>query len=253
MSIISSFFSLFKIPSINELKKGDIPNHVGIIMDGNGRWASKRKLPRVLGHKAGVEALRRVIKLTSKLGIKYLTVFSFSSENWDRPKEEVEYLMGLFVDCLSSELPLLNKKGVKIKMIGKKEGIPKKVLKSFENAENKTCKNKEMVFNIAFNYGSRQEIIEAVKKIFKAIGEGNLKLEEVDQNSFSKFLYTKDCPDPDLIIRTSGEYRISNFLLWQGAYTEFYFSKVFWPDFNEKHYLRAIFDYQKRNRRFGKL
>ncbi len=253
MNLISSLFSLFKTSSIEKLKQGSIPTHVAIIMDGNGRWASRRNLPRVMGHKAGVEALRKIIKVTSKLEIKYLTVFSFSSENWNRPKNEVEFLMDLFIDCLNNEIPLLNKNGVRVKLIGKREGIPEKVLKSFEKSEQVTRENKKMIFNIAFNYGSRQEIVEAAKNMCRQAKQGKLNPEDINLDTFSKFLHTWGCPDPDLVIRTSGEYRISNFLLWQSAYTEFYFTKTLWPDFGQKHYLKAISDYQRRNRRFGRV
>jgi len=253
LSLVSSIFSSAKVPTVKELKKNDIPEHVAIIMDGNGRWAVKRKLPRSAGHKAGVEALREVIMTCVELGIKFLTVYSFSSENWQRPKDEVKFLLHLFIESLKKELEVLNKNGVRISLIGQKESIPPEVLEAFENAEKKTKRNNKLMFNIAFNYGSRQEIINAVRKIHKAVKKNDIDIKKLDENIFSNFLFTKGCPDPDLLIRTSGEYRISNFLLWQVAYSEFYFVKTLWPDFKKKNFLKAIYDYQRRNRRFGRL
>ena len=242
-----------KDPTIEEIKKKDIPVHVAIIMDGNGRWATKRNLHRIEGHRAGSKILKNIVITSIKLGIKYLTVYSFSVENWQRPKNEVKDLMNLFVETLSKELNSLNKNGVKLVLVGQKESIPREVLKSFEDAEFKTKNNKRLVLNIALNYGSRQEIVSAAKKIYDAVREGKLKIEKLDENILSDFLYTKNCPDPDLLIRTSGEYRISNFLLWQIAYTELYFTKTLWPDFDRKQFLKAIYNYQKRDRRFGRL
>ncbi len=253
MNIISSFLFSATTPKIESLKKGNIPKHVAIIMDGSGRWAAMRKLPRIMGHEAGVESLRQILKTSVKIGIKYLTVFAFSNENWDRPKDEVEFLMELFVDCLNKELDSLNKNGVSIKVIGDRKKSPKKVLQSFYNAEKMTYKNSKLVFNIAFNYGSRQEIINAVKNICSDAVNKKLDIGDIDEELFSNYLYTRNCPDPDLIIRTSGEYRMSNFLLWQSSYSEFYFTKTLWPDFSKNHYLRAISSYQRRNRRFGKV
>ncbi|MCG9478826.1 MAG: isoprenyl transferase [Actinomycetia bacterium] len=240
-------------PKVKDLKKGSVPQHVGIIMDGNGRWAARRHLPRVVGHRAGVATLRQVIKTSVELGVKYLTVFAFSSENWDRPQREVDFLMDLFVDTLGQELDSLNKNGVKIKIIGSKKKTPEKVLQCFNHAEDITSSNNKMVFNIAFNYGSRGEIIDAVKNIIRDCRRGKVDIEDINEKLISSYTYTRECPDPDLIIRTSGEYRISNFLLWQSAYTEFYFTRTLWPDFSKKHYLRAIQNYQKRNRRFGRV
>ena len=253
MSLFSSFFSSAGIPTIEELKKNSIPEHVAIIMDGNGRWAAKRKLPRSAGHQAGVEALRDVIEACLDLEINFLTVYSFSSENWQRPQEEVNFLLNLFLESLKKELDDLHKNGVKILLVGQREIIPSKVIKAFEDAEKKTAKNKKLFFNIAFNYGSRQEIIGAVKEIHKAAKKNEIDIEKLDEKTFSGYLFTKGCPDPDFLIRTSGEYRISNYLLWQIAYTEFYFVKTLWPDFKRKEFLKAIYYYQKRNRRFGGL
>jgi len=253
LNFISSLKASIKDPTIGELKKKDIPVHVAIIMDGNGRWAAKRKLPRIAGHRAGSKILKDIVITSIKLGIKYLTVYSFSSENWQRPRNEVNDLMNLFVETLSRELNTLNKNGIKLVLIGKRQSIPPKVFKSFEDAEFKTKNNKKLVLNIALNYGSRKEIVNAAKKIYDAVREGRLKIEKLDENILSDFLYTKNCPDPDLLIRTSGEYRVSNFLLWQIAYTELYFTKTLWPDFDRRKFLKAIYDYQKRDRRFGRL
>lgn len=253
MSLISSIFSSIRVPTVKELKKNIIPEHVAIIMDGNGRWAARRKLPRYAGHKAGVEALREVIKTCVQLGIKFLTVYSFSVENWQRPKDEVNFLLNLFMESLKEELETFNKNGVRVFLVGDRKLIPHEILEAFENAEKKTANNNKLFFNIAFNYGSRQEIIEAAKKIYKATTRNDINIEKLDEKTFSDYLFTKGCPDPDFLIRTSGEYRVSNFLLWQIAYCEFYFVKTLWPDFKRKNFLKAIYYYQQRNRRFGRL
>lgn len=253
MSLFSPDFSSIMIPTIKELKKNNVPEHVAIIMDGNGRWAAKRRLPRSAGHKAGVEALRDIITTSIELGIKFLTVYSFSSENWQRPENEVNFLLNLFLVSLNEELESLDKNGVRVRLIGGREEVPSEILKAFENAEKKTRDNTNLYFNIAFNYGSRQEIIDAIKKICRAANRNDIDLEELNENNFSDYLFTKGCPDPDFLIRTSGEYRVSNFLLWQIAYSEFYFVKTLWPDFKRKDFLKAIYYYQRRNRRFGRL
>jgi len=222
-------------------------------MYGNGRWADRRKLPRYAGHKAGVEALREVVKTCVQLGIKFLTVFSFSIENWQRPKDEVDFLLNLFLESLKEELETFNKNGVRVFLVGYRKLIPHEILEAFENTEKKTANNNKLFFNIAFNYGSRQEIIEAAKKIYKATVRDDINIEKLDEKTFSDYLFTKGCPDPDFLIRTSGEYRVSNFLLWQIAYCEFYFVKTLWPDFKRKNFLKALYYYQQRNRRFGRL
>ena len=253
MSLISSIFSSIRVPTVKELKKNNIPEHVAIIMDGNGRWAVKRKLPRSAGHKAGVEALREVITTCVQLGIKFLTVYSFSIENWQRPKDEVNFLLNLFLESLKEELETLNKNGVRVFLIGERKLIPYKILEAFENAEKQTANNNKLFFSIAFDYGSRQEIVDAARKIHKAASRNDIDIEKLDEKTFSDYLFTKDFPDPDFLIRTSGEYRVSNFLLWQIAYCEFYFVKTLWPDFKRKNFLRAIYYYQQRSRRFGRL
>ena len=233
------------------LDKDNIPKHIAIIMDGNGRWAKKRKLPRSMGHKAGVETIRRVIKESNILGIKYLTLYAFSTENWRRPQEEVSALMKLLVEYLRSELSELNKNGVIIRVSGDITKLPKDAEKEILDAIEITKDNGGIVLNIAFNYGGRDEIIRAVKLISKEVSSGNIEIDEINEEIFEKYLYTSDIPDPDLIIRPSGEQRISNFLLWQCAYSEFWYSNVCWPDFKENHLHEAIYDYQHRDRRYG--
>ena len=253
MGLFSSFFSPVRVPNIKELKNNSLPEHIAIIMDGNGRWAARKKLPRSAGHNAGVEALREVVNTCLELGVKFLTVYSFSSENWQRPQDEVNFLLNLFLESLKNELEELHNRGVRVSLIGERKTIPLKVLEAFKNAEKKTSKNKKLFFNIAFNYGSRKEIISAVKNVCRAAKKNDIDIEKLDEKIFSEYLLTQGCPDPDLLIRTSGEYRVSNFLLWQIAYTEFYFTKTLWPDFKEKELLKAVYYYQKRNRRFGRL
>ena len=233
------------------LDKNNIPKHIAIIMDGNGRWAKKRKLPRTMGHKAGVETIRRVIKESHILGINYLTLYAFSTENWKRPDEEVSALMKLLVEYLRSELAELNKNGVVIRVLGDITRLPKEAQDEVLEAIEVTKNNDGIVLNIAFNYGGRDEIIRAVKLLCEEVKCGNIKSENIDEKVFEDFLYTKNIPDPDLIIRPSGEQRISNFLLWQCAYSEFWYSNVCWPDFKEEHLHKAIYDYQHRDRRYG--
>lgn len=233
------------------IDKDNIPKHIAIIMDGNGRWAKQRKLPRTMGHKAGVETIRRVIKESHVLGIKYLTLYAFSTENWKRPDDEVSALMKLLVDYLRSELAELNKNEVVIRVLGDVKKLPKDAQKEIIEAIEVTKNNKGIVLNIAFNYGGRDEIIRATKLVAKEVKNGNLDIEDIDENIFEKYLYTNGTPDPDLIIRPSGEQRISNFLLWQCAYSEFWYSNVCWPDFKEEHLYEAIYDYQNRDRRYG--
>ena len=233
------------------LDKENIPKHIAIIMDGNGRWAKKRKLPRTMGHKAGVETIRKVIKEAHILGVEYLTLYAFSTENWRRPEDEVSALMKLLVEYLRSELTELNKNGVVIKVLGDITKLPKEAQKEITDAIKITKDNKGIVLNIAFNYGGRDEIIRAVKLVSKEVANGNIAIDNIDEEIFEKYLYTSNIPDPDLIIRPSGEQRISNFLLWQCAYSEFWYSNVCWPDFKEEHLHQAIYDYQHRDRRYG--
>lgn len=234
-----------------QIDKNNIPEHIAIIMDGNGRWAKEKKLPRTMGHKAGVETIRRVIKESHTLGIKYLTLYAFSTENWKRPKDEVGSLMKLLVEYLRSELAELNSNGVVIKILGDITKLSNECQKEIEDAIETTKDNKGIVVNIAFNYGGRDEILRAVKAVSKDVKKGIINSDDITENIFESYLYTKDTPDPDLIIRPSGEKRISNFLLWQCAYSEFWYSNVNWPDFKEPDLHKAIYDYQNRDRRFG--
>ena len=224
-----------------------LPSHIAIIMDGNGRWAKKRYLPRVAGHKKGVETVRRIVEYCVKLGIDYLTLYAFSTENWKRPADEVSSLMKLFVETLEKELPLFYEHNIRLLLIGSREGLPVDVLEKMEYAENSTKNATGLSLIVALNYSGRTEILHAVKKI---VLDG-VAPEEITEELFKKYLYTKEIPDPDLIIRTSGEYRISNYLLWQIAYSEFYFTDVLWPDFKESDLDKAIEAYGKRERRFG--
>ena len=223
------------------------PKHISIIMDGNGRWASKKGLSRTEGHKAGVESVRRIIKYCSKLKINYLTLFTFSQENWNRPQTEVLALMKLLLSSLNKELNEMVKNNVKFKVIGNLEKVDMLTRSRLKYAEESTKKNDGLTLCLAISYSGRQEIVNAINKIIDS------KINNIDESSLSKFLYTSNIPDPDLLIRTGDEHRISNFLLWQVAYTEIYFSQVFWPDFKEKDLDAAINDFKSRERRFGKL
>jgi undecaprenyl diphosphate synthase len=224
-----------------------VPQHIAIIMDGNGRWARSRGLPRLAGHRAGTENLRRIIQACVEFGVKYLTIYAFSTENWGRPEDEVTGLMSIFDEVFERELAELNKQGAQLRMIGRIEGLRKslrdKVLKGIEA----TKENDRLVLNVAFNYGGRDEITQAVQRIIK----DGVNAEDVDEALISRYLYTADIPDPDLVIRTSGEQRISNFLIWQAAYAEWVFPQTFWPDFGREELLAAIQEYGKRERRYG--
>ncbi len=251
--MFSSIFSSKKQPSQDKTIRNNIPRHIAVIMDGNGRWATKRHLPRSAGHRAGVESLREIINTCIELGVGYLTVYSLSSENWNRPESEIKFLMKLFLITIKKELRLLMEYGVRLRLVGDRKSLPAEVVKAYEDAEKKTSENTKLNFNIALNYGSRQEILDAFKILGVKIKNGELDIENISLKDLSDNLYTKGIPDPDFLIRTSGEHRISNFLLWQISYSELYFTKVLWPDFRRKHFLKAINEYQKRNRRFGKL
>ncbi|MGL4605871.1 MAG: isoprenyl transferase [Eubacteriaceae bacterium] len=229
------------------LTKENLPKHVAIIMDGNGRWAKKKNRPRLFGHHAGMKTLRKIVKASSNIGIKILTVYAFSTENWKRSPEEVEGLMNIAIEYFKNEVGELHKNNVKINVIGDIHGLNEKVQSSARNAMDITKDNTGLIFNVALNYGGRDEVIQAVKKIIKNKVEEN----EITEELISQSLYTKGLPDPDVLIRTGGERRLSNFLLWQCAYTEFFFVDTFWPDFSEENYSNLIGEYQKRNRRFG--
>lgn len=236
---------------IEKIKKKEIPHHVAIIMDGNGRWAKKRSLPRVAGHHEGMKVVRKIAIVANDLGIKALTLYAFSTENWKRPKQEVDYLMKLPEEFLDIYLPELMEKNVKITMIGKREGLPDHTLKAVDYAIKKTAKNTGLILNFALNYGGRAEILTAVKDLVIDIKHGKINENDLSEQTFANYLMTKDFIDPDLLIRTSGEIRLSNFMLWQLAYTEFWFTECLWPDFNEFLFLDAIEHYQNRSRRFG--
>lgn len=229
-----------------------VPRHIAIIMDGNGRWALEKGLPRQEGHRQGVETVRDIVRCANELGISILTLFAFSTENWQRPAWEVNYLMSLPEKYFQSELPELKRKNVQIRLIGDAARLPRKVRQAVEEGTEATRDNTGMILNFALNYGSRSEILRAVKLLVDDATSGTIK-GEINEKTFSSYLYTVDMPDPDLLIRTSGEKRISNFLLWQLAYSELWFTSVFWPDFSRVDLMEAVHDYQLRKRRFGKL
>ena len=231
----------------NELK------HIAIIMDGNGRWAKKRNLPRSAGHKKGAETLQEIVKGASEMGIKYMTVYAFSTENWKRDKGEVDYLMDLLRQYLKNELEEINKQGGKILFIGERDMLDKDIIEQMKNVEKKTANNDKFTFIVALSYGSRAEILSAVKKISSQVTKGQISVDDIDDKVFSSMLYTADIPDPDLVIRTSGEQRISNYLLWQIAYSELFFTKTLWPDFTVAELKEIISDFNSRERRYGKV
>lgn len=239
--------------SVEELDMNNIPNHIAIIMDGNGRWAKKRNLPRSMGHKAGVETVRIILKESVRLGVKNLTLYTFSTENWGRPKDEVSTLMKLINTYLKSELKEINESGVRLNILGDMSRLPKESRDALNDAIELTKNNKRINLNLALNYGGRDEIVRATKLIARDIKNNKIKEEDINENTIEKYLYTNGIPDPDLIIRPSGEKRLSNFLLWQCAYSEFWYSNINWPDFKEEDLRRAIADYQSRDRRFGKV
>jgi undecaprenyl diphosphate synthase len=240
--------------TIDEIKQHpNLPRHIGIIMDGNGRWARKRGLPRIAGHHAGIETVRKIVQICGELDIKVLTLYTFSQENWKRPPMEVSALMKLLLTTINREIKELMKKNVKIICIGSLEDLPKKTHESMRNAIEKTADNKGLILNLALSYGSRDEIRRAIIEIAQKVQAGSIAPEDINDTVIAQHLQTKDLPDPDLIIRTSGEFRISNFLLWQIAYAEIYVTKVFWPDFHEADLINAIENYLCRERRFGKV
>ncbi len=237
----------------DKIRKDRLPKHIAIIMDGNGRWAKERGEHRIVGHQNGVEAVRQTVEGAGELGISYLTLYAFSTENWNRPKDEVLSLMSLLVDAIEHETPTLMKNNVRLKAIGDLSTLPEEVKTKLDGTIEKTGVNTGLTLVLALSYSARWEIVDAVKQIALKTKEGELSIEDIDASLFENHLTTKGIPDPELVIRTSGEYRISNFLLWQIAYSEFYFAKLFWPDFNKKELCKAILDYQNRERRFGKI
>ncbi len=241
-------------PNIENAHKGNalkVPNHLAVTMDGNGRWAVSHGKLRSHGHKAGTDALRRLVEYSIKYDIKYLTVFSFSSENWSRPKEEVNFILRLMRNYVTSDLEKLDNNNVNIKIIGERTGLDNQIIKLIEKAENTTVGNSGLQLIIAFNYGGRGEIARATRNIAKKILDGKLLISDIGENTISNELYLSDVPDPDVVLRTSGEYRFSNFLLWQSAYAELIFIDDYWPDFNEEIFINILKEYSKRERRFG--
>ena len=228
-----------------------IPGHVAVIMDGNGRWASQRGLPRIAGHRAGVKSVQEVIKGAKESGVKVLTLYTFSTENWKRPKYEVEALFKLLENYIDAQADNLTKNNIRLYVIGRLEGLPDSVRNKLKVIMEKTKDNTALTLNLALNYGARTEIVDAVRAIVSDCASKRIRPEEIDEESFSNYLYTKNLPDPDLMIRTSGEMRLSNFLLWQLSYSELYISKKLWPDFKRRDFLKAIKEYQSRQRRYG--
>ena len=228
---------------------GQVPLHVAIIMDGNGRWARARGLPRLAGHRAGVDNLRRVLEAATEFGIRYLTIYAFSTENWSRPPDEVRGLLNILEDVIDRELQSLSKNGVQLRHIGRLERLSPELQAKVHQAVEMTQHNERLVLNIAWNYGGRDEIVEAVHRMM----ENGVLPDDVDEDLVSQYLYTAGIPDPDLIIRTSGELRASNFLIWQGAYAEWYVTPTYWPDFGRDELLEALWEYARRDRRFGRV
>jgi undecaprenyl diphosphate synthase len=237
----------------SQIDSHKIPNHVAIIMDGNGRWAKQKGMARVFGHKNGVKAVTETVETAAEMGIKVLTLYAFSTENWKRPKKEIDVLMSLLVSSLKDELETLQKNDIKLQSIGQIENLPKKAQRELKEVINLTRNNSSLTLILALSYGSREEIVKAIKNISKKVVNKELSIEEIDEKIINNHLYTFTLPDVDFLIRTSGEKRISNFLLWQIAYAELYFTDVLWPDFRKEDFFKAILNYQQRERRFGKI
>ena len=235
-----------------QIDKARLPRHIAIIMDGNGRWAKKQGLARMFGHRQGVETVHNITVAATRLGVEYLTLYTFSTENWNRPKEEVDALMTLLVDTIAKETPTLMENNVRLQTIGDIDRLPEGAKRKFLGCIEQTSHNTDLTMVLALSYSSRWEITEAVRKAVRRAQNGELRAEDVNEQLVSSLMTTDQMPDPDLLIRTSGEYRISNFLLWQLAYSELYFSDCLWPEFTEEEFYKAIVDYQKRERRFGK-
>ena len=237
---------------IDKSELNTIPRHIAIIMDGNGRWAKERCLPRIAGHREGINSVREITKICGEIGVEYLTLYTFSTENWSRPKREVKALMTLLLSTIKKEIKELHKNDVKFSTIGDISILPKGTIRGIEEGVKLTFNNSGLNLVLALNYGSRQEILSAVNNIVLDINKGSLNSNSIDENIFSSYLDTNNCPDPDLLIRTSGELRISNFLLWQSAYTEMYLTDTYWPSFRKNELFTAIINFQSRQRRFGK-
>lgn len=241
------------IGDISKIDKNRLPEHIAVIMDGNGRWAKLHGKPRVFGHKNGVKSVREVSEAAAELGIKYLTLYAFSTENWSRPALEISALMGLLVETIRKEVSTLNENNIKLESIGDISKLPSKSYKALLEGIEKTKDNTGLTLVLALNYSSRWEITEAMRKLAREVKEGRLSPEDVNEHTIKENLNTANYPDPELLIRTSGEQRISNYLLWQIAYSELYFTDIFWPDFRKGHFYEAIIDFQNRERRFGKI
>jgi undecaprenyl diphosphate synthase len=239
--------------TIENINKEKLPLHIAVIMDGNGRWAQRKGNSRIFGHKNGVVAVRETIEAAVELGIQYLTLYAFSTENWNRPVDEVNALMSLLVRTIEKEIGALTENNVRLHIIGDISSLPKQVQKQIAKAVEKTCNNSGLNLVLALSYSGRWEILNAIRKLAKDVKNNSIQPEELDCDSFTQYLTTSELPDPELLIRTSGEYRISNFLLWQIAYAELYFTNTLWPDFRKEHFYDAIVDFQKRERRFGKI
>lgn len=238
---------------LDKIQKNKVPLHVAIIMDGNGRWAKKHGKERIEGHKAGVESVRNAVKASIECGVKYLTLYAFSTENWKRPKEEVDALMELLVIAIEQEVPELMKNNICLNAIGNIQSLPEKCYSSLLQSINMTKNNSQLTLTLALSYSSKWEIVAACKQIAQKVKNGTLDIEDIDEYLFQQHLTTHNMPDPELIIRTSGEHRMSNFLLWQAAYSELYFTPIFWPEFSKEEFYKAIISYQQRERRFGKI
>jgi len=235
------------------MARSAVPVHVAIIMDGNGRWATEKGLPRVAGHRQGVARVKEIIKAADDSGVKYITLFAFSAENWVRPQDEIKGLMSLLISFLKGELRQMDRNNIRLKVIGRQDPLPGPVLKELKDAEKKTAGNSGLTVLVALNYGARQEIIDGVRSFVRRVMDKEASPDELDVDSFGNYLYTAGIPDPDLLIRTSGEMRLSNFLLWQLSYAELYFEKKYWPDFGVEDFKRAIASYAARARRFGAI
>lgn len=238
---------------IEQIDKQKVPQHIAIIMDGNGRWAKQQGENRIYGHYEGVNSVRSVVEAAGEVGVKYITLYAFSTENWNRPKEEVDALMELLVSTISAETPQLNKKNVRLQAIGNLNSLPPACLQELNESIDVTSKNTGLTLVLALSYSSKWELIDAIKHISSDVKNGNLNTEDITEKHIEQYLCTKNIPDPELMIRTSGEHRISNFLLWQLAYAEFYFTEKLWPDFRKDDLYEAILNYQNRERRFGKI
>jgi len=236
----------------SDINKDTLPKHVAIIMDGNGRWAKKQSKIRIFGHKVGVKAVRDTVEGAAELGLKYLTLYAFSSENWNRPKKEIDALMELLVNTILDETKTLMDNNIRLEAIGNLEDLPNKCLQNLNSTIEKTANNNHMTLVLALSYSSKKEVTQAIKSIVKKVENGDLNSDEINEDTIQNHLYTHNIPDPELLIRTSGEQRISNFLLWQIAYSELYFTDILWPDFRRENLYDAIVNYQKRERRFGK-